>query len=71
VACHAEHPTQAGFAVAPKDVKLDTPQRIVSSAPKIYEQAVATHAMPIGNLTGMTDEERARIAAWVEAGAAR
>ena len=71
VACHAEHPTQAGFAVAPKDVKLDTPQRIVSSAPKIYEQAVATRAMPIGNLTGMTDEERARIAAWVEAGAAR
>jgi uncharacterized membrane protein len=71
VACHAEHPTQAGFAVAPKDLKLDTPQRIVSSAPKIYEQAVATRAMPIGNLTGMTDEERARIGTWVEAGAAR
>jgi uncharacterized membrane protein len=69
--CHAEHPTQAGFAVAPKDLKLDTPERILVSAPKIYEQAVATKAMPIGNLTGMTDEERARIAAWIEAGAAR
>ena len=71
VACHAEHPTQAGFAVAPKDIKLDTPRRIVSSAAKIYEQAVATRAMPIANLTGMTDDERARIAAWVEAGAPR
>ena len=69
--CHAEHPTQAGFAVAPKDLKLDTPERILVSAPRIYEQAVATKAMPIGNLTGMTDDERARIAAWIEAGAAR
>jgi uncharacterized membrane protein len=69
--CHAERPTQPGFAVAPKDVKLDTPERIVASAPRIYEQAVATKAMPIGNLTGMTDGERATIAAWVQAGAHR
>jgi uncharacterized membrane protein len=70
-ACHADHPTQAGFAVAPKDVKLDTPARIVASASKIYEQAVATRAMPIGNLTGMTDAERATIAVWVANGAPR
>ena len=69
--CHAEHPVQEGIAIAPKDVKLDTPERIVASAGKIYEQAVATRAMPIGNLTGMTDAERATIAAWVSAGAAR
>jgi uncharacterized membrane protein len=71
VGCHAEHPTQAGFAIAPKDVKLDTAERIVASAPKIYEQAVATKAMPIGNLTGMTEVERSTIAAWVAAGAQR
>ena len=70
-ACHAEHPTQPGFVVAPKDVKLDTPERIATGAPKIYEQAVATRAMPIGNLTGMTDAERAKIAAWVAGGARR
>jgi uncharacterized membrane protein len=69
--CHADHPTQAGFAVAPQDVKLDTPERIVANAPKIYEQAVSTRAMPIGNLTGMTDAERATIAAWVAEGARR
>jgi uncharacterized membrane protein len=67
--CHAEKPTQEGFAVAPKDVKLDTPERIAAGAQKIYEQAVATKAMPIGNLTGMTDAERRAIAAWVAAGA--
>ena len=67
--CHAEKPTQEGFAVAPKDVKLDTPERIAAGAQKIYEQAVATQAMPIGNLTGMTDAERRAIAAWVAAGA--
>jgi uncharacterized membrane protein len=68
-ACHAEHPTQAGFVVAPQDVKLDTPERIRASASSIYDQAVTTRAMPIGNLTGMTDADRAQIAAWVEAGA--
>jgi uncharacterized membrane protein len=69
VSCHADKPTQEGFAAAPKDVRLDTPERITANAQKIYEQVVATKAMPIGNLTGMTDEERAKIAAWVAAGA--
>jgi uncharacterized membrane protein len=67
--CHADKPTQDGFAVAPKDVKLDTPERIAANAQKIYEQAVATRAMPIGNLTGMTDDERDAVAGWVAAGA--
>jgi len=67
--CHADKPTQEGFAVAPKDVKLHTPELIVANAQKIYEQAVVTKAMPIANLTGMTDDERASVAAWVAAGA--
>jgi len=67
--CHAEKPTQEGFTTAPKDVKLDTPERIAANAQKIYEQAVATKAMPIGNLTGMTEDERATLGAWVAAGA--
>jgi uncharacterized membrane protein len=67
--CHAEKPTQEGFTTAPKDVKLDTPERIAANAQKIYEQAVATKAMPIGNLTAMTEDERATLGAWVAAGA--
>ncbi len=28
-----------------------------------------SRAMPLGNVTGMTDEERGQLAAWIEAGA--
>jgi len=67
--CHAERPTHPGFAVAPKGVVLDTPDRIRALASRIHEQAVATKAMPIGNLTAMTDAERAELAVWIAAGA--
>jgi uncharacterized membrane protein len=67
--CHAERPTQAGFAEAPKGFRLDTVERIVTNAQKINEQAVLTKTMPIGNLTGMTDDERATLGAWIAAGA--
>ena len=66
---HAERPTQAGFAVAPKGILLDSPERIRANARKIHEQAVATRAMPIGNITAMTDAERAKLGAWLAAGA--
>jgi uncharacterized membrane protein len=69
VSCHAEKPTQDGFAVAPKNFMLNTPDLISANAQKIYEQVVVTKVMPIGNLTGMTDDERATIAAWFTAGA--
>ncbi len=67
--CHAAKPTQAGFNEAPKGVLLDTTASIVANAQKINEQAVLTKAMPIGNLTGMTDAERATLGAWIAAGA--
>ena len=68
--CHAAKPTQAGFNEAPKGVLLDTPALIVANAQKINEQAVSTKAMPIANLTNMTDAERATLGAWIAAGAA-
>ncbi len=67
--CHAAKPTQEGFNDPPKGFVLDTPAAIVANAAKIHEQAVASRAMPIGNLTGMTDGERATLAAWIAAGA--
>ena len=69
--CHADKPTQPGFAVAPKGLMLDTPERIVAGARQIFEQSVATKAMPIGNLTAMTDDERQQIGAWIAAGMPR
>ena len=67
--CHAAKPTQPGFNDPPKGFVLDTQALIVANAQKINEQAVVSRVMPIGNLTGMTDAERATLAAWIAAGA--
>jgi uncharacterized membrane protein len=67
--CHAEHPTQAGFAAAPLGVMLHDEASVRQNAAKIYQQAVQLKAMPLANLTNMTDEERALIGAWYESGA--
>jgi uncharacterized membrane protein len=68
--CHSANPTQPGFAAPPKGVVFDTPAQIVSQAAQIHAQT-STRVMPIGNLTGMTDAERAAIADWVARGAPR
>ena len=67
--CHAAHPTQPGFASAPDGVLLDTQGNITANAQRVYVQAVTTHTMPLGNLTNMTDAERATIGAWISQGA--
>jgi uncharacterized membrane protein len=70
IACHAQHPSFAGFAAPPAGVMLETPAQIKQNAQRVVVQTVQTRAMPLGNLTKMTDEERAAIAAWFQAGAA-
>jgi uncharacterized membrane protein len=69
VSCHAAHPTQPGFASAPAGVMLDDAHGIAQNAPRIYQQAVQLKAMPLANMTNMTDAERTEIGAWFEAGA--
>ena len=69
VSCHADKPTHPGFAQPPAGVVLDTPERIKASAARIDQQAVQTRAMPIGNLTQMTEAERALLGRWIAAGA--
>jgi uncharacterized membrane protein len=69
VACHSAHPTQPGFATAPAGVLLDSPELVAQHAARIYQQTVQLKAMPLANLTNMTDAERAQVGAWFEAGA--
>ena len=69
VSCHAAHPTQPGFASAPAGVMLDDAHGIARNAPRIYQQAVQLKAMPLANMTNMTEAERAELGAWFEAGA--
>jgi uncharacterized membrane protein len=67
--CHAAHPAQPGFTAAPEGVLLDTPAHIAVNAPRIETEAVQSHAMPLGNVTGMTDAERSLLGAWIAQGA--
>jgi uncharacterized membrane protein len=66
--CHAERPTQPGFVQAPAGVMLDTPERIRAAAARIHQSVVVTKTMPLANLTGITDSERAALAAWIRNG---
>ncbi|HUN90663.1 MAG TPA: urate hydroxylase PuuD [Burkholderiaceae bacterium] len=67
--CHAPKPRFAGFTQPPAGVLLDTPEHIRAAAARIQQQAVATQTMPLGNLTGMTPQERALLGRWLAAGA--
>ena len=69
VSCHAAKPTQPGFATAPAGVSLDSPEQIQQNAARIYQQTVQLKAMPLANLTNMTEAERAQVKAWFESGA--
>ena len=68
VACHAVQPKQEGFAQPPKGIVLETNDQIAANAAKIAE-TVGNRYMPIGNLTQMTDSERATVSAWFAQGA--
>jgi uncharacterized membrane protein len=67
--CHSASPTDDTFTAAPAGITFDTPQEIRARASQIEEQAVRTRAMPLGNVTGMTEEERELLGRWVEQGA--
>jgi uncharacterized membrane protein len=69
VSCHSPDPTNPSFRSAPRGVELDTPDGIAARADAIERQAVDSNAMPPGNLTGMTDEERELLGAWIRRGA--
>ncbi len=63
--CHAASPVHDGFEEAPKDIRLETLGDITRYADLIMQQAVQSDAMPLGNETGMTDEQRATLGAWI------
>ncbi|SOZ15647.1 conserved hypothetical protein, DUF989; putative TRANSMEMBRANE PROTEIN [Cupriavidus taiwanensis] len=67
VQCHAEQPKM--MPTAAKGIKLETPEDIKAHAQLIYQQAVQQKAMPLGNVTQITDDERALLGQWFEGGA--
>ncbi len=69
VGCHSASPTDEIFKTAPNGVTYDTPEQASAKAALIKARAVDTQTMPLGNKTGMTEQERATLGAWIAAGA--
>jgi uncharacterized membrane protein len=67
--CHAAEPVWEGIVTAPKGIRLDDAEHIRRNARLIGRNAAWASAMPPGNITEMTSEERATVAAWIAAGA--
>ncbi len=63
--CHSAKPTI--MASAPLGTIFDTSAQIEAAAPKIHQQTVILKVMPLGNITQMTDTERALIGRWFDA----
>jgi uncharacterized membrane protein len=63
--CHAAEPVWATIVTAPKAILLDDSDHIRRNARLIGRNAAWSSAMPPGNVTEMTGEERAQIAAWL------
>ena len=58
-----------GAQLQMKNVRLDSPALVKQHAQQVYQQVVMLKIMPMNNATGITDDERAQIKQWFEAGA--
>jgi uncharacterized membrane protein len=67
--CHAAEPVWASIPTAPRGILLDDAEHITRNARLIGRNAAWSNAMPPGNITEMTPDERATLAAWLDAGA--
>jgi uncharacterized membrane protein len=65
VTCHSAVPASPLFADPPAGVTFDSRAEVEARLDKILATAVESRVMPLGNLTEMTDDERARLGAWI------
>lgn len=69
VGCHSESPTVPAFPIAAGGLVLDTSDLMQMHAARIKLRVVQKRDMPLLNKSGMTDDERALLGAWVDSGA--
>jgi uncharacterized membrane protein len=67
VQCHGATPSMMPSPA--KGIVLEGADALRGHAQLIYQQVVLQKAMPLGNVTGMTEDERALIKKWFEGGA--
>jgi uncharacterized membrane protein len=68
VSCHSTHPTNSAFTAPPLGALLDGYDHASALAPRIKAMAVDSEAMPLGNPTGMTKADRAKLGDWIAQG---
>ncbi len=68
VPCHSHAPTEPGFSAPPNGLVLNSPDQVRAHLADVQKQLVL-RTMPLGNITGMTDAERAQLLQWVTQGA--
>lgn len=66
IKCHAPVPDFEGFTSPPLGVELDSQEKLIQHAERVYQTVVLTRTMPLANLTQITDTERNLFANWFE-----
>lgn len=65
LSCHARRPANEAFSEPPKGVILESASDLRRFSAGIMQQTVQSRAMPLGNTTGMSEEERAQLGAFL------
>lgn len=65
--CHSANPSDAKIKLAPKGVMFASTDDLKRYAKQIEAQSVRNKVMPLGNKTGMTNDERQKLGAWLAA----
>ena len=63
--CHAANPKNEAFDAPPKNIVLENIDQLGRHGKQVVRFAVQTRAMPLGNDTGMTEDERLKLGAWL------
>lgn len=64
--CHSIKPTYSAFVAPPAGFVMESVEQVLAKKEKIVQRTNVSRDMPMGNATGMTDEERAMIKVWLE-----
>ena len=65
LSCHARVPAHPAFQAAPAGIVLDSLAALSEHGARVRQAAVDTHYMPLGNTSGMTEEERRILGQWL------
>jgi len=66
VMCHAAKPAHESFQEVPKGIILESVDDLRKHAATIYAQTVQIRAMPLGNQTDMSANDRATLGQWLK-----